>query len=251
MPEASKRIAVLFVFRYPAWAAFFGMLSMAVFRLPLWLNRRLNFWRLMGSGRNGTFDIVPDFRQWAILAVYPASLHQTVSETDDLKTLINNILGRFIATWVSLFKAEGHAMLLSPEEGHGLWNGQPVFGELERKAADWDGPIAVMTRATIRLSRAKQFWRHVNAVASQMAAAPGFITSYGIGEVPFIKQATFSIWTSKAAMQEFAYKMPQHKEVIRKTYAENWYSEDMFTRFRILKVWNLPELEHQLWPASM
>ncbi|HSR39613.1 MAG TPA: hypothetical protein VLL95_11915 [Phnomibacter sp.] len=251
MPEASKRMAVLFVFRYPAWAAFFGMLSMAVFRLPLWLNRRLSFWRLMGSGRNGTFDIVPDFRQWAILAVYPDSLHHTVSETDDVKILSNNILGRFITTWVSFFKAEGHAILLSPEEGHGLWNGQPVFGELERKAADWDGPIAVMTRATIRLSRAKQFWRHVNAVAAQMATAPGFITSYGIGEAPFIKQATFSIWTSKAAMQEFAYKMPQHKEVIRKTYSEKWYSEDMFTRFRILKVWNLPQLEQQLWPDAL
>jgi heme-degrading monooxygenase HmoA len=251
MPEASKRMAVLFVFRYPAWAAFFGMLSMAFFRLPLWLNRRLSFWRLMGSGRNGTFDIIPDFRHWAILVVYPDSLHHTISETNDVKVLSNNILGGFIASWILFFKAEAQAILLSPEEGHGLWNGQPVFGELARKAADWDGPIAVMTRATIRLSRAKQFWRHVNAVADQMAEAPGFITSYGIGEVPFIKQATFSIWESKEAMYEFAYKMPQHKEVIRKTYAEKWYSEDMFTRFRILKVWNLSQLERQLWPTTV
>jgi heme-degrading monooxygenase HmoA len=251
MPEPSKKMAVLFVFRYPAWAAFFGMLSMAIFRLPLWLNRRLSFWRLLGSGRNGTFDIVPDFRQWAILAVYPSPSIHTISEKADVKVLVNNILGRFVSAWIWLFKPEVKAILLSPEEGHGLWNGQPVFGELERKSADWDGPIAVMTRATIRLSKAKQFWKHVNAVAVQMAQAPGFITSYGIGEAPFIKQATFSIWTSKAAMQEFAYKLPQHKEVIRKTYAEKWYSEDMFTRFRILKVWNLPQLEQQLWPPAV
>jgi heme-degrading monooxygenase HmoA len=251
MPDNPKKLALLFVFKYPAWAAFFGMLSMAVFRWPLWRNKQINFWRLMGSGRNGTFDMVPDFTQWAILVVFPETASHFVNETNEFKALTNNVLGKFIAGWIRMFKASGQAILLLPEEGHGLWNGQPVFGQLERKAVDWQGPIAVMTRATIRLSKARQFWRHVNNVAMQMAQAPGFVTSYGIGEAPFLKQATFSIWTSKEAMYEFAYKMPQHKEVIRKTYAEKWYSEDMFTRFRVMKVWNLPQLQQQLWPPNL
>ncbi|MDI9364432.1 MAG: hypothetical protein QM541_05745 [Flavobacterium sp.] len=64
-----------------------------------------------------------------------------------------------------------------------------------------------------------------------MLAAKGFVTSFGIGELPFVKQATFSIWDSKTNMKNFAYNLHQHKEVISKTHKEDWYSEDMFTRF--------------------
>jgi hypothetical protein len=67
-----------------------------------------------------------------------------------------------------------------------------------------------------------------------MAGANGLITSLGIGEVPWIKQATFSIWENREQMKQFAYQMQQHAEVIGKTRRENWYSEDMFVRFRIL-----------------
>ncbi|MFT4153617.1 hypothetical protein [Parafilimonas sp.] len=40
---------------------------MALFRLPLWLHKKIKFFKLMGSGRNGTFDIHPDLNQWALL----------------------------------------------------------------------------------------------------------------------------------------------------------------------------------------
>ncbi len=67
-----------------------------------------------------------------------------------------------------------------------------------------------------------------------MASAPGFQTSFGIGEVPWIKQATFSIWSSKADMKAFAYQMHEHATVIAKTRKEKWYSEDLFMRFKPL-----------------
>jgi hypothetical protein len=35
-------------------------------------------------------------------------------------------------------------------------------------------------------------------------------------------------------MKAFAYGMKEHAEVIRKTRKQRWYSEDMFTRFRII-----------------
>ena len=94
--------------------------------------------------------------------------------------------------------------------------------------------IAVLTRATIRLSKLRSFWKNVDGVARDMAGADGFITSLGIGETPFIKQATFSIWESKAHMKQFAYQAREHAEVIRKTRKGDWYSEDMFVRFKIL-----------------
>jgi heme-degrading monooxygenase HmoA len=102
--------------------------------------------------------------------------------------------------------------------------------------SDYEGKIVILTRATIRLSKLKSFWKNVDSIASQMANAKGFITSYGIGEIPWVKQATVSIWESKEDMKNFAYKMHNHAEVIKKTRQEKWYSEDMFVRFKIKEI---------------
>ena len=209
----------------------------------------------MGSGRNGTFDKTPDWRQWAVLTVgmeqLPVgSLRRSVSsdstkELNDIQqqpgtdSIANyqlptaNRPGSFIQKYWKLFRCTATTFILEPIEGHGLWDGKEVFGTLPKQTA-YEGEIAVLTRATIRLKKLKNFWSNVNAVASQMAGAEGFITSYGIGEVPLIKQATFSIWQSKEHMKNFAYKMKDHADVIRKTHKENWYSEEMFVRFKVL-----------------
>ncbi len=190
----------------------------------------------MGCGKNGTFDKSPDWRQWAVLMVdssqwsmvngqWPRS-QNTEHKTQNPQLPTPNFLQR----WFKLFHAEVLTIVLQPIESHGTWDGKTVFGNLP-KQTDYEGIIAVLTRATIRLNKLKSFWGNVDAVAGQMLGAKGFITSFGIGEVPFIKQATFSIWDSKADMKNFAYNLHQHKDVIRKTHKENWYSEDMFTRF--------------------
>ncbi|WP_225975466.1 spheroidene monooxygenase [Panacibacter ginsenosidivorans] len=208
-----------------------GLLSMALFRLPLFFNEQINFWKLLGCGKNGTFDIYPDWRQWAILVVKRES--SNVNKDNKL------LYGSFINAWWNFFRCEVYTIILEPIEGHGTWDGKEAFGKLPRQT-DHEGMVAVLTRATIRLNRLRHFWKHVDAVATQMNNADGFITSVGIGEVPWIKQATFSIWESKEHMKMFAYKMKDHAEVVRKTRQENWYSEDMFVRFKpILSFGNL------------
>ncbi len=181
----------------------------------------------MGSGKNGTFDKRPDWQQWAIFQV--GNLPENLSS----ETLPAKLYGSFITAYWKLFRCKTITYLLQPIEGHGLWSGKKPFGELPRKT-DYEGEIAVLTRATIRRKKLDRFWSHVGAVAQRMAGAEGFITSYGIGEVPYIQQATFSIWQSKEAMRQFAYKLPEHAEVVKKTHTENWYSEDLFVRFKIL-----------------
>lgn len=184
----------------------------------------------MGSGKNGTFDKHPEWQQWAILAV-----NNKIS-VDDLSTEnhIKKLLGSFVNKWVSFFKCETWTVVLKAIEGHGLWDGKEVFGQLP-KTSDYNGTVAVLTRATIRLSKLAAFWKNVDPVANRMTAADGFIMSLGIGELPYIKQATFSVWRDKEAMKSFAYQMKEHAEVIWKTRKENWYSEDMFVRFIPLK----------------
>jgi len=210
----------LVVAQYPPLMGWAGFLSMAIFRLPLFFSS-LAFWKLMGSGKNGTFDIRPDWRKWAIILFSKEQQNPTVPH--------------FISNYWKLFQVTTTTYLLQPIEGHGLWDGKEVFGKLP-KQTDYEGEIAVLTRATIRLNKLNAFWKNVDSVANQMSSAEGFKTSIGIGEVPFVKQATFSIWESKLHMKNFAYKMHQHAEVIRKTKKENWYSEEMFVRFKIIKV---------------
>ncbi|MEO6723312.1 MAG: spheroidene monooxygenase [Ferruginibacter sp.] len=185
----------------------------------------------MGSGKNGTFDKHPDWQQWAILAV-----HLTAPNIETLtnENVIADLYGGFVSKWGRFFNCETWTLFLEPIEGHGLWDGKIPFGDLP-KQTDYEGPITVLTRATIRLSKLGAFWRNVPGSADQLSSAPGFINSFGIGELPFIKQATVSTWQSKDAMKQFAYQMKQHTKVIRKTREENWYSEEMFIRLKPLK----------------
>ena len=60
-------ICVVTIIRYPKYYGIFGVLSMALFHLPLWLNKNITFYKLMGSGKDGSFSKQPDWRQWAIL----------------------------------------------------------------------------------------------------------------------------------------------------------------------------------------
>ena len=223
MPKVYCNLTIVI---YPKWLGWAGFLSMAVFRLPLLLSKGCSFWKLMGCGRNGTFDIVPDFRQWALLQVW--SLESQVGSRSINKT------SRFICGWWKFFHCEVLELDVVPIEGHGKWDGKECFGKLP-KQTDYEGLIAVLTHATIRLSKLKEFWRNVSGVAHQMPGAKGFISSVGIGEIPWVKQGTFSIWESKDSMKNFAYQMREHAEVIKKTRKEDWYSEEMFVRFKIIR----------------
>lgn len=228
-------LSTLTIVRYPKWFGWAGFLSMAIFRVPLWLNKKISFWKLMGCGKNGTFDKVPDWRQWAVLQVWSRGLGMELEVWDESgPTPVSRLqTPDFLLSWWKFFHCKVWTLVLSPIEGHGTWDGKQCFGELPRQT-EYEGMIGVLTRATIRINKLNSFWKNVDSVAHQMNGADGFITSLGIGEVPWIKQATFSIWKSKAHMRQFAYQMKEHAEVIRKTRQEDWYSEDMFVRFKII-----------------
>lgn len=218
-------VVTLTIVRYPKRYIYFGFLSMAVFPVFLWKNSFLSFYKLMGCGRNGTFDIRPDLRQWAILAIHKEG--QTASAGCE------GLYGKKIAGWWKRFQCEVMSIGLEPIEGHGTWEGKECFGSLPKQSA-FNGLIGVLTRASIRVGKARSFWKHVPAAAADVKSAPGYITSFGIGELPWIRQATFSVWENKEAMKTYAYRKKPHQQVIEKTRKEKWFREEMFVRFRIL-----------------
>lgn len=219
--------ALLVVGEYPKHFRFMGFLSMALFHFPLALNRKVLFYKLMGTGKNGSFDIQPDLSKWTILVFFKQE--NTPNPID-----IQSITGSFITKWWKRFRVQLNSYLLEPYTGHGTWDGRTFTGQ-EAKGFEPEGKIAVLTRATIRISRMISFWKAVPGASYQLEHQPGLLFSIGIGEVPFIKQATFSFWESEAHMKAFAYGQQHHKQVIRRTRKESWYSEEMFLRFKVLK----------------
>lgn len=224
-------LVTLTIIRYPKKYIYFALLAMALHRLSFWLNKNISFYKLLGCGKNGTFDKNPDWQQWGILAVQKKDIDINCLNKENI---IRNLHGTFINKWLLFFNCETWTILLQPMEGHGKWDNKEAFGVLAKQSA-YNGIIATLTRATIRISKLKAFWQNVAGAANEMAAAKGFITSVGIGEMPYIKQATFSIWQSRDDMKAFAYQMHQHTAIIQKTRKERWYSEDMFVRFKPLK----------------
>ena len=226
-------ITHIFIVRYKWFTVPFAFIAMAMFHLFLRFNKNIHFYKLMGCGRNGTFDKTPDFMQWCILATTTPNFFEA-NKTLPLNKFIKKTLGGFISSWFSIFCNEKFTLSLQTLATHGTWDGQTPFGA-SIKQHNYTGPIGVMTRATIRLNRFSHFWKHVDGVAKTLSTSPGFVTSVGVGEIPWIKQATFSIWETEEQMKAFAYKRKEHAEVVTKTKKENWYSEDLFARFVPLK----------------
>lgn len=221
----------LTIVRYPLRYRFFALLAMGVHRIALFLNKKHSFSKLMGSGHGGGFSKKPDWQQWAIMVVQDEAATENLSYPQLLKA----IYGSFIAGWYRFFKCETCTFILRPLSGHGQWDGKAAFGELPSQGAS-SSPVAVFTRATIRWQKLGRFWQHVKGMNELLNAAKGLLYSQSIGEWPFIKQATFSIWHNSDAMINFAYRMREHAEVVQKTRKENWYAEELFARFSVLAI---------------
>lgn len=221
----------LTITRYPTRFIFFALCSMAIFRFPLGKRRDIRFFRLMGSGRSGSFDLHPDWHQWAILHFSEKPEAAPAKEAMDLYHQM--LYGSFVSGWWKRFCCERWTICMEVAEGHGSWDGfSPVQEGLV--PLDPSEPMAVLTRARIRISKLRDFWKRVGPVSQQMKNAPGLLFSAGIGEAPVYRQATFSLWEDGASMKAFAYKMQEHRDVVRDTRKYKWYSEEMFLRFRPL-----------------
>ena len=185
----------------------------------------LGFYKLMGSGRGLGFNPLPDWGTYALLAVWnSADAARRFHHESDL-------IRRYRA-----HTHEQYTLYLEPLGAKGKWSGQNPFGERDPLRADADGaPLAVLTRATIRPSKLRQFWQYVPTSELQLSQNSGLLFTKGIGEVPLLQMATFSVWRDRKALLEFAYRGKNHQGAIQRTRNIGWYREELFARFRPLR----------------
>ena len=184
----------------------------------------LRFIKFLGAGAGNGFSIRPDFSTYCILAVW--------DDADAASSFIRE--NPLFAEYLS-HSSDHVTHFMHNSMSHGQWDGQSPFEKTT--IFDPNEPVAVITRATIRFRRLLKFWQYVPSVSKSMDGKPGLKTAIGIGELPLIQQATFSVWEKGSDMMHYAYQSPLHHEVIRKTRELNWYSEELFARFVIVKTW--------------
>lgn len=216
-------VATLSLFRFAdpltqVWAV--GQMALA--RRALRRESRLQFVKLCGSGTGEGFTPRPNWQVWAILAVWPGETVARAAIHDS--PVWQRWRARARETWT---------VLLQPVSGRGKWSGVNPFLS-DAAPAPRGGPVAVLTRATLRPDRALQFWRRVPGVSLAIGDNSDVLFKIGIGEVPLLHQVTFSIWPDTASMAAFAHAGGPHAQAIRAVREGDWFAEELYARFRIL-----------------
>ncbi len=189
----------------------------------------LLFYKLLGSGHGKGFSIKPNFYRYGLICTWENE------EAADSFFRNSELMQEY-----EEHTYERWTCYLLPLQSHGQWDKKEPFSPTVSEKYT-SGPIAVLTRASINWLALTNFWRFVPQSSKALDDAGGLLCSIGLGELPLVRQATFSIWESADAMKEYAYRNPKHQEVIKRTRAENWYSEELFARFIPIKTagtWN-------------
>lgn len=213
-------VASFHLVRYAGAAAPRRLAAVPVDRRRLRRVDGLRFARLLGTGAGARMSRSADLRRWATIAVW-----------DDVDAHDRFRLAHPLATTMVEDATEAFHVLLQPIGSHGTWDGRDPFdGHAVRDEPD--GPVAVLTRATVRWRQLSTFLRAVPAAEADAHRAVGLLAMVGIGEYPIKRQATFSLWRDAGSLDDFAYRSPGHADVVRRTRDEGWYGEELFARFR-------------------
>jgi hypothetical protein len=219
-----SQITCIQIFTYKGLSNKIWAFKMMQFAHKHFLNvEGLTFYKLMGSGKGMGFNPLPDWSTYALLTVWEEDGY-----ADDFFN--NSNLFHFYKVKASSIKCHYMKCIKS----HGVWSGQNPF-----KIHNFDNlshhPIGVITRATIKKRHLLKFWNYVPHSTKALNSNDDLIYTKGVGEIPIIQMATFSIWKNMEAIVQFAYRDKHHKKAVEMTKKYQWYKEEMFSRFEIYK----------------
>ena len=189
----------------------------------------LQFCKVLGSGFNGGFSTKPSLTKQGFFCVFDSAQNATRFETSSI---------------LKAYQDHAHEFFLAsvqPYSSRGSWS------EFAMSCHDTNppvnAPIASLTRASIRPSKAMQFWAKAKPAEDAINHASGKILTAGVGEAPYFRQATFTIWNDAHSLEQYA-QQGAHLAAIKAAYGQAYFSESMFTRFRVLKAQGIWQGKH-------
>lgn len=202
-------------------------------------------WRkVLGSGHEGGFGLRPGLNRLGLFCAFADDVSarawlSTDSEPARWRSRARELLCLVLEPESSRGSWSGHGLAVTPREAvdageadHAVHTDRAgQAGAAQRARAT---PVASLTRASIRPTKAARFWSYSPAAEQSLAQAPGCLLAVGLGEAPLLRQATFSLWRDQASMDAYA-RTGAHQEAIRQAYANGFFSESMFVRFRVIE----------------
>jgi len=214
------QVVSLSFFRFQSpLARLWAFVMMGLARGPMARLPGIGFWKLCGSGTGEGFTPLPNTAVYAILATW-----------DDEATAQETIANAKIFERYKAKATENWTVFMTTDTARGAWSGEMPF---EPSQATAKGPLAALTRATIKPSILAKFWGRVPNISKVIGKDPNVLFKVGIGEVPWFHQVTFSIWPDAQAMANFARTGP-HAEAIKAVRQEGWFKEELYARFTLI-----------------
>ncbi|MEL6996854.1 MAG: spheroidene monooxygenase [Pseudomonadota bacterium] len=213
------QITSLSVFRFDglggrAWAFSQMLLARrAMARLP-----EVGFWKLFGSGTGEGFTPVPNTAVYGVLATWPS---RKAAEIGLRAAVFQRYRDRASEDWTIMMRTTA---------SRGRWDGKAPFEASGRS----NGPLAALTRATLRPRTMMKFWQRVPSISAAIGSDTNVAFKIGLGEVPWLHQVTFSIWPDPSSMAEFARRDGPHARAIQAVREGQWFAEELYARFDIV-----------------
>ena len=188
--------------------------------------------KVMGSGHGGGFSLRPSATHQGLICTFS---HLDSAQKFLDSPAIEAYRSRARECWTGV---------LAVQSARGHWDKQAwqassaqALGEhadLQAVQAD-EAPLAVLTRASIVPTKAMAFWRYAPAAQADLGQAPGCLLAMGLGEVPLVRQCTFSLWQDTAAMLQYAHQ-GAHQTASAAAYKHQFFSESLFVRMQVLQM---------------
>jgi spheroidene monooxygenase len=209
-------VVVLVLAAWRPQAVAWGFMRMVLGERPLRKTPGLLFTRVLGSGENGGFVLKPGLDHHGLFLLFDGD------EAADRFVQDSSVLDGYRA-----HAREWCVLKLRATSCRGSWAGRTI---VPTRSAPEQGPVAALTRGSVRPTRLWPFWRHSPATQASVARAPGCELAMGLGEAPLLRQATFSLWRNQAAMDAYA-RSGAHLQAIRASTQGEHLKESMFVRF--------------------
>jgi heme-degrading monooxygenase HmoA len=218
----NSQTAVLVLADFAAASRFWGWLRIVKGPSALQAVDGLRFAKVLGSGYEGGFGLRPSGSRQGLFAVF----HTAQAAQDFVER--SQVLAAYRERCRELCVVE-----LLCWSCRGSWDGTSL--DIVSHPPQDQEPIAALTRASIHVRKASAFWQHATPSQNALGDVPGLQLAVGLGEAPFLRQATFTIWDSVAAMDAYA-RTGAHLQAIQSAGQQQYFSESMFARFILRRI---------------